>query len=323
MKRTRFTILALALAFASSGVVPSAAAGDAKTLRIGYQKIGPLLILKQQGLLEKRFAAEGIAVDWIEFQSGPPLLEALNAGAIDFGYTGDTPPIFAQAAGSDLVYVAALPLAGANSAILVHKNSNIHTLADLRGKRLAFTKGSSAHNVVVRVLAKAGLAYGDIDPVYLQPADAAAAFRGGSVDAWSIWDPFYAVAERDPDTRVLTTALAIAPSNGFFLASRDYATKNPKVIEAIVQETTVAWHWAETHQDQIAQVLSETSGVDLAAERIAAKRGSYAVEFITPAVVQQQQSIADSFAKLGLIPKTIDVAAAAWSPAGKTATTSR
>jgi aliphatic sulfonates family ABC transporter substrate-binding protein len=312
-----FTSLALALVFFSLVPAGRALADAPKALRIGYQKIGALLILKQQGLLEKRLAAQGVTVQWVEFQSGPPLIEALNAGAIDFGYTGDTPPLFAQAAGVNFVYVASIPAPGASNAILVRKDSGIKTLADLRGKRIAFVKGSSAHNVLVQVLAKAGIPYGDVQPVYLSAADAGAAFRSGSVDAWSIWDPFYAVAQRDPNTRVLTDAQGVAPSNSFFLASRDYAAANPEVIKAIIEETRHAWRWAEGHQAELAQVLSEASGVDLDAEKVAAARGNYEIAYLTPAVVNQQQAIADTFAKLGLLPHPIDIHVAVWTPSGK------
>jgi aliphatic sulfonates family ABC transporter substrate-binding protein len=313
-----FAWVAIVSLFFSLAAGSRALADSPKALRIGYQKIGALLILKQQGLLEKRLAAQGVSVQWVEFQSGPPLIEALNAGAIDFGYTGDTPPIFAQAAGVNFVYVASIPAPGKSNAILVRKDSGIKTLADLRGKKIAFVKGSSAHNVLVQVLAKAGIAYGDIQPVYLSPADAGAAFHSGNVDAWSIWDPFYAVAQRDPNTRVLTDAEGIAPSNSFFLASRDFAAAHPDVIKAVVEETNHAWRWAEGHQDELAAVLAEASGVDLDAEKVAAARGNYEIAYLTPAVVRQQQSIADTFAKLGLLPHPIDIQLAVWTPTGKT-----
>src|ERR1700678_3031820 len=150
MKRLR-ALLVLALILAGVAHATPASAEPVKEIRIGYQKIGTLLVLKGQGLLEKRFAPQGITVKWVEFQSGPPLLEALNAGSIDFGYTGDTPPIFAQAAGVDFVYVAAEPSPGGSNAVVVRDGSGIATLADLRGKKIAVTKGSSAQNVLVHV----------------------------------------------------------------------------------------------------------------------------------------------------------------------------
>jgi sulfonate transport system substrate-binding protein len=289
-------------------------------LRIGYQKsVGALLIAKDHGDIEKRLARDGTSVTWVEFPSGPPLIEALNAGAIDFGYTGDTPPIYAQAAGVDFVYVASIPQPGASSAILVRNAAGITRLADLRGKKIALVKGSSAHNVLVRVLAKAHVDWNDITPVYLQPADAGAALRAGSVDAWSIWDPFYAVAQRYPDVHVLTDARGVAPSNAFFVATRRYATAYPATVEAVVDETAKAWHWAEHHQAGIAQILADASGVDLAAERVVAARSNYEVLRITPQVVAQQQTIADTFYRLHLIPQTVSIAAALWKPATATA----
>jgi sulfonate transport system substrate-binding protein len=318
--RSALSIAVLAALVVSLGGLRSARA-DApnlpKELRIGYQKIGALLILKQQGLLEKRLAAQGVSVSWIEFQSGPPLVEALNAGAIDFGYTGDTPPIFAQASGVNFVYVASIPNPGKSNAILVRNDSGIKALADLRGKKIALVKGSSAHNVLVQALAKGNVPWTDITPVYLQPADAGAAIQSGSVDAWSIWDPFYAVAERYPGIHVLTNAEGIAPSNSFFLASRDYATRNPATIQAVVAETQNVWRWSEHHQDQLAQTLADASGVDLNAEKVVAARGNYEISYISPGVLKQQQSIADTFSKLGLIPKAIQISDVVWTPNGK------
>ena len=307
-----FTALALV---AGGFQVSNAAAPELpKELRIGYQKIGALLILKEQGLLEKRLAGQGIAVKWVQFQSGPPLIEALNAGAIDFGYTGDTPPIFAQASGVNFVYVASIPQPGKSNAILVRAAAGINSIADLRGKRIALVKGSSAHNVLVQTLAKANVPWTNITPVYLQPADAGAAIQSGAVDAWSIWDPFYAVGERYPGVKLLTDAQGIAPSNAFLLASRDFAITYPTTIRAVVDEARKAWHWAEGHQDRLAQVLADASGVDLSAEKIVAARGNYEVLYITPDVIRQQQSIADTLRKLGLIPRAVQVANAVWTP---------
>jgi sulfonate transport system substrate-binding protein len=185
---------AIALAAIASGSIAMPAAGEDKTVRIGYQKTGILVVAKQQGTLEKRLAKDGVTVSWVQFPSGPPLLEALNAGRIDFGYTGDAPPIFAQAAGADLVYIAASPADGVGEALIVKPDSAVKTVAELKGKRIGLTKRSSAHNFLVAVLEKAGVRYDEVSPVFLAPADAAAAFANGSIDAWAIWDPFLAIA---------------------------------------------------------------------------------------------------------------------------------
>ncbi|MEJ1976986.1 MAG: aliphatic sulfonate ABC transporter substrate-binding protein [Acetobacteraceae bacterium] len=299
-----------AAALLLSGVSTPGRSHAAVPLRIGYQKNGSLVIVRQQHRLDTLSAT----VEWVEFASGPPILEGLNAGAIDFCATGDTPPIFAQAAGADLVYVGGQPIAGRNSAILVHRDSSIRTLPDLRGKRVAYTKGSSAHNFVVKALALAGMVPSDIQSVFLQPPDAGAAFRSGSVDAWAIWDPFYAIAAAEPTTRVLTTAEGVAPSNSFFLARRAYADQNPALILDVLSAINGAADWARSHPDALADIMAQVTGVPLATQRVAAPRGVYAVQTMDQAIINQQQEIADTFARLRIIPTRIDIRTALWTP---------
>ena len=186
-------LVALFAAAVTFGAITQA---QAETLRIGYQKYGTLVLLKAKGTLEKRLAAQGVDVQWTEFPGGPQLLEGLNVGSIDFGVTGETPPVFAQAAGADLLYVAYEPPAPHSEAILVPKGSPIKSVAELKGKKVVLNKGSNVHYLLVRALEDAGLKYTDIQTVFLPPADARAAFERGSVDAWVIWDPYQAAAEQ-------------------------------------------------------------------------------------------------------------------------------
>lgn len=313
LSRLSFSLALLALIAAAAAPL---SADQAKELRIGYQKDGVLLIVKQQGALEKRLAQAGVKLSWVEFQSGPPLLEALNSGAIDIGQTGDTPPIYAQAAGSKLVYLAAAPDVGKRSGILVRADSGITKIADLKGKRVAFTRGSSAHNVVVRLLANAGLTFADIQPVDLQPADAAAAFRNGGIDAWAIWDPFFALGQRFPNARTLTDAEK-APSNRFFLAGADYAAQNPDAVSTFVQELDRASRWATAHPADLAALFSSVAGVDPDVEKVVAGRDVYTIHYLDNTIIHQQQQIADAFQQLGLIPHAIDVRAIAYVPSAK------
>ncbi len=300
---------AFGLAFGAATIPALARAGGA-SVRVGYQKNGSLVVVKQQGLL----GATGIKAEWVEFASGPPLLEALAAGAVDFGATGDTPPIFAQAAGSDLVYVGAQPTSGASEAILVPAGSPIRTVAELRGKRVAFTRGSSAQAAVLLNLEAVGLRISDIQPVLLQPPDAAAAFRSGAVDAWAIWDPFFAVAQLDPTTRVLITDETAAASNAFFLAGRRFAERQPQTVLAVLAAINAAADWARAHPDDLSQVMATVTGVPLAAERLAAPRGVYSVQRMDDGVIARQQHLADLFAASHIIPSKIDVRAIVWTP---------
>lgn len=208
----------LGLLFAAASLplaagLPAHAADATKEVRIGYQKYGTLTLLKGRGTLEKRLREKNIAVKWTEFPAGPQLLEGLNVGSIDFGTVGEAPPIFAQAAGANLVYVGNEPPSPSSEAIVVPKGSNLRSLADLKGKKIALNKGSNVHFLLVKALEKAGIAYTDIQPVYLPPADARAAFERGAVDAWVIWDPFLAAAEKQLGARVLIDGKGLAANH--------------------------------------------------------------------------------------------------------------
>src|SRR6185437_7746891 len=180
----RATLGALALGAFAIGISSNEASAEDKVIRIGYQKYGNVILLKNKGTLEGKLAPLGYKVEWSEFPSGPPLLEALNAGAIDFGHAGEAPPIFAQAASAQFVYVAHEPPAPKGEAILVPKNSPLKSVADLKGKKVELNKGSNVHYLLVKALEKAGVSYSDIHPQFLAPADARAAFESGQVDAW-------------------------------------------------------------------------------------------------------------------------------------------
>jgi sulfonate transport system substrate-binding protein len=281
-------------------------------LRIGYQKIGALLIVKEQKVLEQRFEPEGVRVRWIEFAFGPPLLEALGAGAIDYGYTGDSPPIFAQAAHANLLYAGAIPARGYGQAILVPVASSIEGISGLKGKKIAVAKASSAHNLLVAALESVNLPWSDITPVYLGPPDAAAAFVRGAVDAWSIWDPFLAIAELKQKARALPLDRAISAQNSFFLVNGDFAGKHPDVVATINAAVATARTWADQHRDQVAAILSEASGVDLAAESRSVNRAELTFGPLDSDVLAQQQTVADRFQRLGLIPAPIRVRDIVW-----------
>jgi sulfonate transport system substrate-binding protein len=281
-------------------------------IRIGYQKNGILVVARQQAVLEKRFAASGIAISWVDFASGPPMLEAMNAGSIDFGQVGDTPPIFAQAAGAKIVYVAGQPITNGQG-ILVKPDGAIRGLADLKGKRVGFTKGSSAHNVVVMALEKAGLQYSDITPVYLSPPDGAAAFASDSIDAWAVWDPYFAIGEVKGGGQVLVKASDIGKTNSFYIANRDFAAHAPQLVSLVIDVLAKTADWAEAHRDQVGQLLAQVTGVDLDIQTKAAQRSSFAIGKVTDDIVATQQAVADRFFRLGLIPRPIVVREAVWT----------
>ena len=288
-----------------------AMAADSKTLRMGFQKGEPVLMAaKQNKDLEKHLAPLGWNVEWIEFQFGPPMLEAMRAGSIDLGAVGDTPPLFAQAARGDLLYVAGLR-SGAQ-AILLPSGSAIKTLADLKGKKLAFGRGSAAHNFAIRALEHAGLQYKDIEPVYLGPADAGAAFARGSIDAWSIWDPYFALFENRPGVRTLLTNRDLGEQNSFFMGWAPFVRSNPTLTAGLVEAFTTSSAWVRSHRDEVSELLAESTGIPLEVMRRVIVRVPAEVLPMNADLVRSQQQIADRFRALGLLPVDIKVAESVW-----------
>jgi sulfonate transport system substrate-binding protein len=310
MRRREFLGLSVGGAIAALSS-RAAAQATVKEIKIGYQKTGVLVIARQQAVLEKRFAGRQIGIKWIEFTSGPPLLEAMGTGSVDLGAVGDTPPIFAQAANANIVYVAGSPITNGQG-ILVPANSNIRTIADLKGKRVGFTKGTSAHNVVIATLEKAGLTYDDITPVYLTPPDAGPAFANGSIDAWAVWDPYFAIGEKRQNGRILINAYEVAKTNSFYLANRDFANTHVRETREVIDGLAEAARWAEANRAEVASALAAVTGVPLEVQAVAANRASFLIGPVTDEIVTTQQAVADRFHKLGLIPKPIAVRDIVW-----------
>ena len=302
--------LALGLLFASvaaAGFPGQARAQASKEVRIGYQKYGTLTLLKGRGTLEKRLAAKGITVKWTEFPAGPVLLEGLNVGSIDFGTVGEAPPIFAQAAGANLVYVGNEPSSPETEAIVVPKGSAIRSVAALKGKKIALNKGSNVHFLLVKALEKAGVNYKDVQTVFLPPADARASFERGAVDAWVIWDPFLAAAEKQLGAKILVNGKGLVSNHQFYLASRPYAEANADTIRTIIDEVAKVDEWGRQNHKEVSAILAAQTGLAPDVVELAAKRYAYGVKPVTPQVFAEQQKIADAFAGLKLIPKPIVV----------------
>jgi sulfonate transport system substrate-binding protein len=303
-------VAVLSMTTALAGV--GASYGQDKVVRIGFQKYGKLVLLKSRGTLEPRLKALGYDVKWTEFQFGPPLLEAINVGAIDFGNTGETPPVFAQAAGAPIRYVAYEPPAQKGEAILVQKDSPLKSVADLKGKKVAVAKGSNAHYLLVKALEKAGVKYEDITPAFLAPADARAAFESGAVDAWSIWDPYQSAADITLGAKTLTDATGLVPNTQFYLSSQTFIQTEPKVLDIVLDELRGVDAWAKADIHAVAEQLSPAVGLPVPVLEVALKRQSYGIKPIDDQVLVDQQKLADTLYQLKLIPKEVHVSDIGW-----------
>ena len=302
-RRTLGLLLATTAGVLASG---SGFAQDAKVLRIGYQKYGTLTLLKGRGTLEKRLSQENVAVKWTEFPAGPVLLEGLNVGSIDFGTVGEAPPIFAQAAGANLVYVANEPPAPRSEAIVVPKGSSIRTLADLKGKKIALNKGSNVHYLLLKALEKAGVPYADVQTIFLPPADARAAFERGAVDAWAIWDPFLAGVQRQSQVRILADGRNVADYQRYYLASSAFADAHPEVLAIVFEQLRKTGRWVKQYPKEAAQLLAPAWGLDVATVELANSRRSYEVRTVVAEQLNEQQRIADVFLAERLLPRKVN-----------------
>lgn len=277
------------------------------TLNIGFQKYGLLPIVKQRGDLDQALKAQGIQVKWVEFPAGPQLLEGLNVGSVVFGESGEAPPIFAQAASPNLVYVANQPAAPNAEALIVQKNSPIQSIQDLKGKRVALNKGSNVHYLLLKLLEKNQLTLQDIQVVYLPPADARAAFEKGAVDAWVIWDPFFAAAEQQIGARVLATGQNLVSNHQFYLADRKFADQHPEVLKTVVQQLNQTTEWVKTHQDDAARLLEKPTALDFNILKTSISRMGFGVTPLSSEVIKQQQYVADAFYQQKLIPQPLKI----------------
>mgnify|MGYP000844113721 FL=1 len=291
-----------------------AAESAVKTLTIGFQKSSlNLLIAKQQKIYEQEFP--GAKIEWREFPAGPQMLEALAVGAVDFGAVGNTPPIFAQAADKPLSYVGYEVVPANSQAILIPTNSRIQSIADLKGKRIAVQKGSSAHELLAKVLQKAGLSWSDIQPIWLPPADARAAFDKGAIDAWSIWEPYLSTTELKGHAKSLIDGRAFPTTYSFYIGNPRFIQQHPDAAQKVLDGLNKADQWFVQHQDQGLSIYAQSTGLDTqVAKAVLDKRAKPSpIQPINAEVTQAQQQIADLFQQVQLIPKTINVSQTIWT----------
>lgn len=274
------------------------------TVRIGYQKATELDLLRSRGKLDQRIKDLGGAIEWSLFPSGPPMLEAMNADKIDFGGVGESPPIFSQAAGGQFYYASYTPLSAATQDIVVAQNSPIQTPADLRGRKIAFQKGSSAHYLLLKVLEENNIPLSEIEAISLSPADARAAFEQGTVDAWSIWDPFLAVVQKNGNIRNLQVG---RERRSFFLTAQKFAKDHADLLSIVLDEARQNGIWAKQNLKTVAQQFSTDVKIDAATLEAVYQRRSWEVLPVNEQIQEAQQQVADIFFKAQLIPKALQV----------------
>lgn len=283
-----------------------------RELRIGYQKFGNLGMLKARQSLEDRFSQQGVTLLWSEFPAGPQLLHALQNNEIDFGATGEVPPILAQAQNSSLIYVAYEPPSPHSVAMVVAQDSPIYHCSDLRGKRIAVNRGSNVHYLLLQMLDEHGLTLDDVRVNYtplrypLTPSD----FH--SVDAWMMWDPLLSDAQLSGDMRIIEDGHGKVLNQQFYLSRRDFAQRSADLLKIVLDELKQTGIFIATYPENAAQLLSQELGLPQASLALALSRRQHEPRAINTTVMRDQQTIADRFYALGLLSKAIKIREVVW-----------
>ncbi|BCL36585.1 aliphatic sulfonate ABC transporter substrate-binding protein [Nostoc sp. MS1] len=280
-----------------------------KVLRMGYQSAGDLFRNRQ--VLEKRLEPLGIKVEWAQFVQGPQLMEGMAAGKIDVGSVGETPPIFAQVAGSKLVYVVGTQrtaTTGRSSVIAVPPESSLTKFEEIKGQEIYFQKGSASHYFILRALQSIGLTIKDIKIRSMATVEARGAFLEGRIPVWMTNDPHYAIAEKLGRIRVLRDSVGLDSPGGYYIADRKFAEENPGLLKIIIEELQALDKWADVHRDEVKKLMiSEQKLAPDVADRVMSRRTFAGRRGLSPALIAEQQRVADLFFESGVIPKKIDI----------------
>ncbi|BCG02038.1 sulfonate ABC transporter substrate-binding protein (plasmid) [Paraburkholderia sp. PGU19] len=298
MHRLLARLLLIALSTA-----PFAAHADT-TLKVGDQQLQTRGILEASGQLKD----VPYKIEWFNFPAAQPLGEALNAGAIDVGGLGDAPLIFAYAAGAKVRAVAVARSQPIDLAIIVPEQSPIKSAADLKGKRIATTRGSIGHYLAIATLERAGIKLSDVSLRFMQPADAKAALASGNVDAWSTWDPYVALAEQRDHDRSIANGVNLSSGLSFQAATEDSIKAKRAEIADFLKRVAAGQRWALSHPDEVAAMQSRVTGLPPEVLKIVYQRAQLHPIAIDDHVVAEQQKTADLYHRADVIKTRLDVA---------------
>jgi aliphatic sulfonates family ABC transporter substrate-binding protein len=295
-----------------SASTATGADGSRPTVRIGYQQFGLLWMLRASGALDRALSAHGIDARWIELGSGPDLVEGLRAGALDLGVVGESPPLFAQVARMPIVYLAAEPPAPEAEAIIVPSASPVARVADLRGRRVALTRGSNAHFLLLRALEEAALDPAAVDVVFSAPAEARRLFEAQAISAWVIWDPLLASVQHATGARILRDATGLCANRAFYVGARRFVEARPDVVDLFLGEIGRLGRTANDNAEAVVDLLGGSVGVARPALLAALQRNRFGVQPFDAELTRSQQHVADLSLRANLIPHPISVAEARW-----------
>jgi aliphatic sulfonates family ABC transporter substrate-binding protein len=282
-----------------------------RSVRIGCQKLGLLMMLKASGTFDAALAEQGVAVEWLEYGGGIQIVEALGTGALDLGVVGDCPAVVAQAGEEPIVYFAAEPPAPKGTALIVPEGSTLLSVADLRGRRVVVNRAAQAHYLLIKALEEAGVTASELEIQFEPPERALKAFRSGTVDAWAIWDPWLSSARLDLGARVLRDASGLLESSAYYLARREFAVDRPQVVRELLAQLQATARRVERNPLLAAELAAPGLGFSSQALVQSLDRALSTVP-LTARQIAAQQDIADTLLRWRLIPRAVSVADAQW-----------
>lgn len=283
-----------------------------QTINLGYQKNGTTLSLKQKQELQKELEEMGYTVKWSEFNTGSSILEALNAGSIDFATAGDIPSIFALSKGSDFKYIAGEPSSPASQGILVSKDSGIKSVKDLKGKKIAFNKASISQYLLTQSLRSVGLTIDDVEPVFLNPPDASIAFEQGDVDAWVVWDPYLTVAESKGN--VILNDIPKFPYRSFYFTTSQFAKAHSDIVKLFVKHVAQVGKEIDKNPIEAAKLLNEATNIPEDTWEKVLERKKNDVHYMDQQAIDDLQAQADNLVKIGLTKQKVKIKDHVWFP---------
>jgi sulfonate transport system substrate-binding protein len=282
------------------------AAAETVVLRAGDQKGGTQSVMKAAGVLD----GLPYRLDWSQFDAAAPLLEALNAGAVDLAFAADAPTTFALAAGVQARIVSPIRTSGAGTAIMVLPASPIRTIADLRGRSIATNRGSIGHALVLSVIAAQGWKASDVKVVNLLPADAKAALSVGAVDAWCSWGVYVAQARPTDGARIVVDGgNGMLTGLSYLVATNEAITQKRAALLDFARRLAAARRWAKAHPDEYARVLAAEIGVSQPVARLVFDTETPWPVPIDATVIADEQKTADLYLASGLIPTRLNAPA--------------
>ncbi|MGG3570947.1 aliphatic sulfonate ABC transporter substrate-binding protein [Bacillus gobiensis] len=283
------------------------------TIKIGYQKNGTTLLLKEKKELEKELNQDGYQVAWSEFSTASSILEALNAGSIDFANAGDAPSIMALSKGMDFKYIASEPSAPNTEGILVRGDSAIQSIKDLKGKKVAYNQASIAQYLLNQSLSSAGLTMDDVNSVILNPPDASIAFEKGDVDAWVVWDPYLTVSEAKGN-KIISTAEGIVPFRSFYFSTSKIAEENPEVVQKVVDHLNKVGKGINENPQEAAKVLETNTKIPAETWINVLKRKDSNADIIDQQAIDDLTQQVKELKRIQLIKKSVKIEDYIWRP---------